>query len=335
MAAIAASGTVFRIEITPENAESGKGYSTTRPVNVSARARVLVHMQDLRSAFRLFRRSPLVSAVVVASLALGIGANTAVFSFVDAIQFKALPLVDEPRLVNVHEWSATELCAGCSVGTSYPAFLDLRAGTHAFDSLAAHVEGRYAVSGGDGPERVGGAAVSANLFSTLGIQPSIGQGFTADDESAAAPPTVIIGDLLWRRRFQSTPAIIGQTIRVNGIARTIVGVMPPGFGFPEVARLWIPLAPEPREWTRNDRSLVVIGRLKHGTAIASADAEVRTFAAALEAQHPDTNTRWTARVTSLRDDMTGETAMASIVLLSAVSFVLLIACANVANLLLA
>ena len=292
-------------------------------------------MQDFRSALRLFVRAPLATAVVVVSLGLGIGANTAVFSFVDAIQFKALPFVDEARLVDVHEWSATELCAGCSVGTSYPAFRELQSQSQAFDQLAAYVEGRYAVSGGEGPERVGGAAVTADLFSTLGVQPSVGRGFTGEDERDNASPTLVIGDLVWKRRFQSTPEIIGRTMRVNGLTRTIVGVMPAGFGFPEVARLWIPLAPEARNWQRTDRSLGVVGRLRPEITIAAAEAEVRTFAAALEAQHPDTNARWTARVTSLREDMTGETAMASIVLLSAVGFVLLIACANVANLLLA
>jgi putative ABC transport system permease protein len=201
--------------------------------------------------------------------------------------------------------------------------------------LAAYVEGRYAVSGGDGPERVGGAAVSANLFSTIGVQPSLGRSFTNDEEHSAIVPAVVIGDSLWRRRFNATPSILGSTVRVNGTARTIVGVMPAGFGFPEVAKLWIPLEPEARGLARTDRSVGVVGRLRAGASTGTADAEVRTFAAALAAQYPDTNARWSMRVTPLREDLTGETAMASMVLLSAVAFVLLIACANVANLLLA
>jgi putative ABC transport system permease protein len=281
------------------------------------------------------RRSPLASAVVVLSLALGISANTAVFSFVNAIQFKPLPFRDEARLMDIHEWSATELCAGCAVGTSYPGFRDWQGQARSFESLAAYVEGRYIVSGGTGPERIGGAAISAGLFPTIGVQPSLGRAFTADDDRAGAPPTVVIGDLLWRRRFGGNPSILEETVRVNGIARTIVGVMPAGFGFPEVAQLWIPLAPEARDWKRSDRSLAVVGRLRQGVTIKGADAEARTLAAAMERQYPATNGRWTARVTTLREDMTGETATASIVLLSAVAFVLLIACANVANLLLA
>jgi predicted permease len=292
-------------------------------------------MQDVLYALRMVRRSPLASAVVVFSLALGIGANTAVFSFVNAIQFKPLPFADEARLMDVSEWSATELCAGCGVGTSYPGFLDWQSRATSFQTLAAYAESRYVVSGGSGPERLGGAAVSANLFPMLGVQPAIGRRFTADDDRAGAAPAVLVGHLLWTRRFAGDPAIVGKVLKVDGIDRTIVGVMPEGFGFPEVARLWIPLAPDTRDWKRTDRSLSVVGRLKPGVTREQADAEIRTIAGALAQQYPGTNARWIARVTSLRDDMTGETALASTVLLAAVGFVLLIACANVANLLLA
>jgi putative ABC transport system permease protein len=242
-------------------------------------------MSDLRYAIRIFFKSPVTTAVVVASLALGIGANTAVFSFVNAIQFRPLPFQDEAGLADVHEWSATELCAGCSVGTSYPTFRELRERTTTFASLAAYVEGRYAVSGGDGPERVGGAAVSANLFSTIGVQPSLGRSFTTDEERSAIVPVVVIGESLWRRRFNAMPSILGSTLRVNGIARTIVGVMPSGFGFPEVAQVWIPLEPEARAMTRTDRSIGMVGRLRAGVSDAAAlAAEVRS---ALKAADPD------------------------------------------------
>jgi len=292
-------------------------------------------MQDLLYAFRMLRRSPLTSTIVVLSLALGIGANTAVFSFVNAVQFKPLPFRDEARLMDVHEWSATELCAGCGVGTSYPGFLDWQARARSFETLAAYSGARYVVSGGTGPERVGGAAVSANLFAAIGVQPALGRGLLAGDERDGAAPAVLIGDLLWRRRFGGDAAVLGQTLKVNGTARTIIGVMPDGFGFPETARLWIPLAPEARAWQRSNRSLGVVGRLRPGVLQAEADAEARALAAVLAAEHPETNRSWTARVTSLREDMTGETAIPSIVSLAAVAFVLLIACANVANLLLA
>jgi putative ABC transport system permease protein len=290
-------------------------------------------MADLTYAFRMVRRSPLAATVVVLSLALAIGANTVVFSLVNAVQFKALPFHDEARLMDVHEWSATELCAGCTVGTSYRDLRDWQAHVRSFESLAGYAEGRYIVSGDAEPERIGGAAVSGGLFQVIGVHAAAGRGVTADDDQEGAPPTVVISDRLWRRRFGGTPSALGATLRLNGMDRTIIGIMPPGFAFPEVAQLWVPLVPEARGWTRADRSLSVVGRLKPGVAPSEADAEMRTIAAALEKQYPDTNTRWTARVTSVREDFTGETATVSIVVLAAVAFVLLIACANVANLL--
>lgn len=290
-------------------------------------------MEDLRYAFRAAVRRPLAALVIIASLALGIGANTAVFSFVDAVQFKPLPFEDEETLVDVHEWSATELCSGCAVGTSYPGFLDWQTRTASFSQLGAYLESRVVVSGGD-PERIGSALVSAGLFPMLGVQPSAGRQFTAADEAAGAEPVALISDALWGRRFGGRDNVLGRTIRVNGTDRTIVGVMPTGFRYPEFAHVWLPLAPMAAEWKRDDRSLGVVGRLREGVTLDQARAEIRTVAAALTQTYPATNARWTADVSTLREDMTGETAMASLVLMSAVAFVLLIACANVASLLL-
>ena len=291
-------------------------------------------MDDLRYAFRAAFRSPLAALVIIASLALGIGVNTAVFSFVDAVQFKALPFEDEDSLVDVHEWSATELCAGCGVGTSYPGFRDWQSMAQSFSALEAYVELRIAVSGGADPERLGAARVSAGLFRLLGVSPALGRPFDAHDDRVDAPPVALVSDVVWTRRFGARADALGETIRIDGIDHTIVGVMPRGFRFPEFAHVWVPLAPASRAWTRTDRSLGVIGRLREGTAIEQARAEMRTIGAALEQAHPATNARWTANVSSLRADMTEETATASLVLMAAVGFVLLIACANVANLLL-
>ena len=291
-------------------------------------------MDDVRYAFRAALRSPLMSLVIIGSLALGIGANTAVFSFVDAVQFKALPFEDERTLVDVHEWSATDLCAGCGVGTSYPAFRDWQASATSFAGLEAYVEMRVVVSGGDDPERLGAARVSAGLFPLLGIQPSRGRPFTGDDDRVGAPPVALISDVVWMRRFGRAEDVLGRAIRIDGVDHTIVGVMPVGFRFPEFAHAWIPVGPASADWKRSDRSLGVIGRLRPGTTTEQARAEMGTIAAALEQEHPAFNARWTADVSSLRHDMTEETARASLVLMCAVAFVLLIACANVANLLL-
>ena len=289
---------------------------------------------DLRQALRLCRRAPVMAAVIVGSLTLGIGANTAVFSFVNAIQFRPLPVADENTLVDVSEWSATELCAGCGVGTSYPGFLEWRERAQSFSAMGAYREASFAVSGGGEPERAGGALVSAELFPMLGAHPVIGRLFAHEDETATAPPVALISDVLWRNRFGSRGDVIGETLKIDGRAHTIVGVMPAGFRWPEFAQLWLPLGATAANWPRTDRSLTVVARLAAGTDLQRAGVEMRTLAAAQAAANPATNARWTAQVTSLRADMTGETAVASLVFLSAVAFVLLIACANVANLLL-
>jgi putative ABC transport system permease protein len=287
---------------------------------------------DFVFSLRMWRRAPGIVTLAVLSLSLGLAANTAVFSFVNAIQFRPLPVQDEATLVDLSETSATELCAGCEVGTSYPGYLDWKAAARSYAAIEAYKEEPVVVSGGTGPERVTAAVASSGLFRTLGIRPSLGRDFVSDDDGLGATPVVIISDLLWRRRFDGDPAVVGRTIRVNGSDRTVIGVMPPSFRFPEFTQLWMPLAPAAANWARDDRSLGVLARLRPGATVEQADAELRTIAAALEQQYPE-NRRWTTQVRTLREDLTRETATASIVLLSAVAFVLLIACANVANLL--
>ncbi len=288
---------------------------------------------DLRYCGRLFRRAPATVLFSVLSLGLGIGATTAVFSFVNAVQFAPLPVTDEETLVDLSETSTTELCAGCSVGTSYPAFLDWRSRATSFASMDGYSEDRFVVAGGTGPERVAGALASAGLFQTLGVRPVRGRGLSTEDERPSSPPVVVISDTLRRRRFDADGEVLGMTLKVDGIDRVIVGVMPPRFAFPEYAQFWLPLAPAAQAWDRTNRSLGVVGRLRPGVAIEPARAEMAAIGAALSESYLE-HKHWSVVVTSLRDDMTGETAMASVVLLAAVGFVLLIACANVANLLL-
>ena len=290
-------------------------------------------LQDLRYACRSLRRSPGLVVTAVLSLGLGIAANTAVFSFVNAVQFKALPFADEDTLVDIEETSATELCSGCAVGTSYPTLLDWQSRATSFASIGASEELRMIVSGGGEPERVPGAHVNADLFPMLGIRPAFGRGLTPDDERPGAELVALVGDALWRRRFGADPQILGRAIKVNGVPHVVVGVMPAGIRFPEFAQFWTPLAPAMRDAKRSNRSLSVIGRLRPGANPRSADAEMKTIAAGVAAAHPQTNGKWTTRVRPLRQAMTAETVAPSIVLLSAVTFVLLIACANVSNLL--
>ena len=298
---------------------------------------------DVAYACRTLRRAPGLLATAILSLGMGIAATTAVFSFVNALQFKDLPFADPGTLVDVQETSVTELCAGCAVGTSYPTLQDWRARARSFASIGAFEETRRVVSDAGGsagapvaqePERVPAALVSAGLFPMLGVQPALGRGFIADDDRPGAAPIAIVSDVLWRRRFGADPGILGAAMKVDGVSHTIVGVMPPDFRFPEFAQFWTPLAPARHDQKRSERSLGVIARLRPGVSVAAAAAEMRSIGSALAAEHQAANGQWSARVRSLHAAMTAETIAPSAVLLGAVAFVLLIACANVSNLLL-
>jgi predicted permease len=291
-------------------------------------------LQDIGYACRTLRRSPALVVTAVLSLGLGIAATTAVFSFVNALQFKPLPFADPGTLVDVEETSVTELCAGCAVGTSYPTLRDWQARARSFSALGAAEEFRRVVSGGPPPERIPSGLVTASLFPMLGVQPALGRGLTAEDDRPGGEPVVLLSDVLWRRRFDADPRVLGTTMKVDGAAFTIVGVMPPDFRFPEFAQFWTPLAPARHEQKRTERSLSVIARLAPGVDVPVAAAEMRTIAGAPAETTPDTNGPWSVRVRSLHEAMTAESVAPSAVLLGAVAFVLLIACANVSNLLL-
>jgi putative ABC transport system permease protein len=221
--------------------------------------------------------------------------------------------------------------------------MDWRSRSQSFASLDAYEEARRViqVAGTEGAshpsadaERVPGGIVSAGLFANLGIQPALGRGFTADDDRAGAEPVALVSDTLWKRRFGGDPRVLGSTLLVDGTSHTVIGVMPPGFRFPEYAQFWTPLTPARHQQKRSERSLGVIARLKPDVSIARAAAEMRGIGAGVAATHPDTNGAWAVRVRSLHDDMTEETVAPAAVLLGAVGFVLLIACANASNLLL-
>ena len=283
-------------------------------------------LHDIAYACRALRRSPGLVFTAVISLGLGIAATTAVFSFVNAIQFKALPFADAARLVDVEETSTTELCAGCAVGTSFPNLQRWRT-ARSFSAMGAYQETRYVVSGAAAspdPERVAAALVSASLFPMLGVRPTFGRGITDADDRIGADPVVVLSDTLWKRRFAGDPAALGRIMKVDGTAHTIVGVMPPGFRFPEFAQFWLPLTPARHDQKADDRSLGVIARLNDGVTVSAASAELGAFATGA----------WAVRVRPLHQAMTAETAAPAVVLLGAVAFVLLIACANVSTLLL-
>ncbi len=281
-------------------------------------------LQDVGYACRTLRRAPALVITAILSLGLGIASTTAVFSFVNAIQFKDLPFADPSTLVDIEETSTTELCAGCAVGTAYPTLREWQSAAQSFATMGGYEEMRVVVSGGVSPERVGAALTSADLFPTLGVQPVIGRGFSVDDDRVGGEPVALLSDVLWRRRYGGDPRAIGNAIRIDGADYTVIGVMPDGFRFPEYAQVWMPLAPARHAQKPTERSIAVIARLKPGADVGTAAAEMRSFA-----KGP-----WSVRVRTLHRSMTEETIAPSAVLLGAVAFVLLIACANLSNLLL-
>ena len=292
-------------------------------------------ISDMRFAIRSLAKAKLFTIVALTSLALGIGANVTVFSLVNAIALKPLPFAEPDQLVDVHEWSATKLCSGCGAGTSPETFADWRDNTRSFAAMGAYLERPFAVSGTETAERIGGAVASATLFDLLGVHAVLGRTFQADDDRIGAPPVVLLSDAVWTRRYGADRRIVGETIRVNGVAHTVIGVMPPRFKFPEFAELWVPFTPNVVGGSRDQRDYSVVARLKPDVSIEKADAEMVALAKSLEERYPETQKEWTAHATSLRADFAGVEKSLYLVMLGAVGFVLLIVCANLAGLLLA
>ena len=291
-------------------------------------------LQDLRYSARMLLKSPGFAIIAVLCIAIGIGANTTIFSVVNAILLRPFPFADPDRIVAVHE-TQPKLDID-HAGLSNLDYQDLRAQAASFSSLTAYTQRSLTFSGEGDPERVEGASIAWNLFPFLGVKPALGRTFHEDEDRVGAPGAVLLSHELWMRRFNGDPAILGKTILVNAAAHTVVGVMPPRFEFPENQLAWVPLAQFVKDSPRSERNLSVLGRLKPGVSPGQARAEVKTFVQRLAAQAPDSHAGWSGGVRPLREEFANE-EMRLIVLamLGAVICVLLIACSNVANLLLA
>lgn len=289
-------------------------------------------IKDIRYGVRSLLKRPGFTAIAVITLALGIGANTTLFSFVNGILLRPLPYKDPGQLVILDENSPKQGITSFAV--SYPNFLDWRAQNQVFEDIATYQAGTYSLVGAGDPEQVPGARITQGLFEVLGVSPQLGRTINAEEDRPETNNAVLISHNLWERRFASAENAVGQSLIVNGLPRTIVGVMPSGFKFPDTAELWVPMALNEKLWTRNDHGLRSVARLKPNITIEQAQSEMNLIARRIEEQHPVTNEGMGVNVISLRDRLVGDYREALLILLGVVAFVLLIACANVANLLL-
>ena len=294
-------------------------------------------LQDLRHALRLLRKQPAFTLAAILTLALGIGANTAIFSIVNAVLLQPLPYPDQSRLFVVHRSRSYD--GSDRSRLSAENFLDLQREARSFEALGAYAGTGFTLTGGGEPEFVMGQMISAELLDVLDVPPLIGRALRPEENEGGRDQVMLLSHGLWQRRYGADPGIVGQTITANGKPYTVVGVMPAGFEFPQKRyELWVPFAFRNNTQgivNRGTHFLQATGRLRAGASLDQAQAEVTTIARRLAEAYPDSNTGSTMRLVSLVDDTVGNVRTALLLVFSAVGFVLLIACVNVTNLLLA
>ncbi|HEX6162819.1 MAG TPA: ABC transporter permease, partial [Vicinamibacterales bacterium] len=298
-------------------------------------------LRDLRHALRMLRKTPVFTIVVVFTLAVGIGANTAMFSIVNGVLLQGLPFKNADRIVDLNEVERRDLGAGAIAPAT---FFDWRKMATSYDVMAVYATRIYNVTPATGePARVRGALASTTFFDVLGVTPMLGRGFTSSDSEKGRNQNIVLSFGFWQRQFAGKTDIINQTVRLNGQPYTIVGVMPAALNFPENSNFWVPAeddvpgcgAPiDPRE-QRGMHCLRGIGRLKDGTSLQQANAELRTISDQLAKQYPEESSNFIGIATPLQDRLVGSARTPLLVLLGAVGCVLLIVVANVANLLMA
>src|SRR5256714_2187227 len=295
-------------------------------------------LNDLRYGTRMLRKRPGFASVVIITLALGIGANTAIFSVINAVLLRALPYPQSERLVVLFETSKEVP----TMAVPYPDYLDWRARQTVFEEIAAHMPVGGILTGEGEPERIAGRLVTASFFSTLGVRPRLGRFFDEAEDRPGGERVIVIGYDLWQRRFGGDENIIGHALRYNSESWTIIGVMPAGVDFygttnpnNDFCMPFGQLANLEYMRDRNSHTVTAIGRLRAGIRPEQANAEMQTIAAQLAEAHPDSNTGTGVGLRSFLDDYVGDVRPALLIIMAAVAFVLLIACVNVANLLLA
>ena len=293
--------------------------------------------QDLRYGLRQLRKSPGFTAIAVITLALGIGANSAIFSVVNGILLRPLPFHNADQLMAVWHVPPQKSFPGMTrFAVSAANYIDWHNQNHVFEKMTIFSYHPFTFTGGDKPEQVDASSVSGDFFSTLGVQPMIGRGFTLDEDQPGHSNVVLLSHRFWQDHFASNRDIVGRYITLDGASFLVAGVMPTSFRLPDYAEMWTPMA-----WTDQEKSIrgehhyLVIGRLKDGVGPKQAQAEMNTISNRLEQQYPEDDRGWGAVVVPLHDDLVSDVRPALLFLLGAVGFILLIACVNVVNLSLA
>lgn len=291
-------------------------------------------LQDLRYALRGLRHHPGVTAAAVLTLAIAIGANTAMFSLVDGILLRPFPFPEPDRLVQI--WDSNPSRGWDYFSVSPPNFIDYRAQNSSFESMTSYFNSNITLTGMAEPERLRVAIVGPDYFQTFGIQPQVGRAFAASDNEPGADDVVILSARLWHRRFGDDPGVVGETVTLGGRPMTIVGVFTEPIDAPATAELWMPVDLSPDNvGSRGAHYFAVVGRLKPEVTLAAATVDLRGVAARLEEEYPDTNAGWTVNPLPLHEERVGDVRQSLMLLTGVVALVLLIGCANIANLLLA
>ena len=284
--------------------------------------------QDLRYGLRMLRKSPGFSTIAILTLALGIGANTAIFSVVNAVLLKPLPYAHPEQLVNIWRTHGQGWVGSISI----PDFDDWQSQNTDFEGMSAYTTSRFNLHGESAPQAVEGAAVSPSFFDVMQVTPFIGRGFAKDEDKPGKNQVIVLGYELWVSQFGSDRSLVGKTVQLSGVSYTVVGVAPPNFHFPHpVTALWIPLTPSPAEMERSAHDFLGVGRIKPGVSVAQARAQLNTISARLAKAYSDRDASLGALLVPLKDAAVGNVRSSLLIVFGIVGFVFLIACANVSS----
>jgi putative ABC transport system permease protein len=290
---------------------------------------------DIRFGARMLVKTPAFTIIAGLALALGIGASTTTFSVVNALLLKPWPYMqDQDRILYVSEYFP-KISSDHDNGVAYPDYLDFKQQATTLEGFGTTSIATMILSDGETPDRYLGSFITADAFSFLGVKPVLGRTFRAEEDRKGATPVALLGYEIWQNHFGSDANIVGRVVTINGKRVTVVGVMPKGWRFPDASDLWMPLQIEEKENPRGNFNFECFAKMKRGVSIGQVRAELEAIAARIAADHPQTNTGGSVRVKFFREEAVKDAKTLTLLLMGAVLFVHLIACANVANLLLA